>query len=218
LPLSAVVDNDVLIKGACYSLLAELMAAYGGAGSLGVLGTARYVVPRRLLRDPRLVNRDQAVARWGTFFVDAEEVEPTPKAIDLATALEEAAAAAGVPLDVGESLLCAVAIDRPVPGVVTGDKRAIEALELLLAGVNELRSLTGRVLCLEQLIEALIPRLGAGVTRAAVCAEPCADRALSLCFQCGRRSDGRIDPEGLRSYIGDLRRRAPTILALRPPF
>ena len=41
------VDNDVLIKAACYGLTTELDASR----SLGVLGAARYVVAKRIERD-----------------------------------------------------------------------------------------------------------------------------------------------------------------------
>jgi len=218
LPPSAVVDNDVLIKGACYSVLAELLLAFGGRGSLGVLGAARYVVADRLSRDERVLHRDQAIVRWEEFLGLAEELEPSPEALDLATTFEEVALSVGVALDVGESLLCAVAIVRPVPSVITGDKRAIEAMEILVPTVNQLETLAGRVVCLEQLIEALVRRLGVDATRLAICRQPKADRALSICFQCGLGADGQLDPDGLRSYIADLRGRAPTMLAGGVPF
>lgn len=185
---------------------------------MAVLGAAKYVVAHRLSRDERVHHRDQAIVTWEEFLSLAEELEPSPEALDLATTFEEAALDAGVALDVGESLLCAVAIVRPVPSVITGDKRAIEALELLVPTVNQLEALAGRVFCLEQLIDALVGKLGTDATRLAICRQPEADRALSICFQCGRGNDGQFDPDGLRSYIVDLRRRAPTMLAGGAPF
>src|SRR5258708_33350948 len=44
----AAIDNDVLIKTACYSLLMEVSQQHRGTGSVNVLGAARFVVPARL--------------------------------------------------------------------------------------------------------------------------------------------------------------------------
>ena len=123
-----------------------------------------------------------------------------------------------IALDGGESLLCAIAIVRPVPTVVTGDKRAIEGLEQLIRVVKPLEALSGKIVCLEQTIAALLGRLGEASIRAAICAEPGADVALSLSFQCGRGIGGIRDADGLRSYIQDLQCRAPTVLAQAAPF
>jgi hypothetical protein len=40
----AVVDNDILLKCACYRLLGEVLDYFGGPGSIGILGAARFVV------------------------------------------------------------------------------------------------------------------------------------------------------------------------------
>jgi hypothetical protein len=218
LPASAVVDNDVLIKAACFSLLAELLAAFGGAGSIGILGAAKYVVRDRLARDERILDRERATASWQAFLGSAEQIEPSPPVVELATRLEETASDAGVFLHVGESLLCAIAVDCSALSLVTGDKQAIVAMQVLVASVNELVSLSGRVVCLEQLIEGIVARLGPEATRLSVCGEPDADRALSICFQCSSGVDGRLDPEGLRSYIEDLRKQAPNMLSAKNPF
>jgi hypothetical protein len=203
----------VLIKLACYSMLGELLAMYGGRSSVGILGAARYVVGDRLRRDDRVLDRERAATDWRAFLDDAEELEPSPQAVELATELEETASGVGLSLDVGESLLCAVTVERLVPHLLTGDKRAIEAMEVLIRSTEKLKPLAGRVVCLEQLVGALTAALGEAKVRAAVCSEPRADRTISVCFQCTRATGGRLDPDGLPSYIGELRKRAPTVLA-----
>lgn len=218
MPARAAVDNDVLIKGACFSLLGELLTAFGGPGSVGILGAAKYVVGDRLNRDERVRDRHRATASWHAFLPIAEELEPTTPVIEFATTLEEAASEAGVALDVGESLLCAIAVERSELSLATGDKRAIVAMQVLVARIAGLRLLCGRVVCLEQLIDGLVKRLGPAAVRSAICAEPDADLALSLCFQCGQGVDGQLDPDGIQSYVGDLRRDAPDMLVAAAPF
>jgi hypothetical protein len=85
-------------------------------------------------------------------------------------------------------------------------------MEVLSSTVDKLGPLAGRVVCLEQLVAALARILGEAAVRVAVCKEPRADKALSICFQCTQGAGGKLDPSGLVSYIGDLRRRAATVL------
>jgi len=212
-PLEALVDNDVAIKGSCYDALAELVQQLGGPRSAGVLGTARFVVRRQLERNPAIHNRAAASVRWAAFLTDASELEPTGSEVDLATTIEEAAANAGLALDGGESQLCAIAISRAVPLLLTGDKRAIEAAELLTAQVSQLSELSNRVGCLEQIIEWLVLILGAAAVRERVCAEPKIDKAISICFSCASVVEiPNVDPQGLRSYINSVRAAASTLL------
>lgn len=90
-----------------------------------------------------------------------------------ATAAEivAAAIAARLPVDAGEATLMSVAIHRDIPFVTTGDLRAIKSLQALVSRAPILTRLTGRVVCLEELlcraidahpIEMILPRLAAG--------------------------------------------------------
>jgi hypothetical protein len=97
--------------------------------------------------------------------------------------------------------------------LVTGDKRAIAALERLLALRHEIRGLAGKLVCLEQLVRRLLAEGTGAVIRAAICGEPSVDKALSFCFSC---TNPTMAPEswieGLTSYINDVRRAAPTLM------
>lgn len=210
----AAIDNDVLIKTAAYGMLAAANEAFGG--SVGILGVARFVVSKRLEKDLRVVDRAGATTNWVTFLNTAEELEPSDEELGLATAIEEAAAAQGLPLDVGESQLCAIAIFRRVRRVVSGDKRAIVAAEQLLPSVPDLEDLSDTWVCLEQLVAALADRLDPEEIREAVCSEPAMDRALTICMSCG--TSGPWSSAGVDSYVNDLRTRAPTLLASSPLF
>lgn len=206
----ALADNDVLIKGASYRLLEEFPAA--GAHVVGVLGAARFVVRSALEGQPRLHDRNGAIGAWESFLEAAVELEPSEAELELATALETVAAELGLGLDVGESQLCAMAIARPDALVLTGDKRAIGAMEELRVEVDELQHLDGRVACLEQVLQSLCDALGPELVRKQVCAEPGADRAVSICFSCASGDAVTFDPAGLTSYVEAMRADAPNVL------
>ncbi len=209
----ALVDNDVLIKGSCYGLLQELTTRL--AETVGILGTARFVVASRLTKSPSIVDRTQAKASWDVFLRVTHELEPTADETELATSIEEAAVLSGVELDTGESQLCAIAILRSVSCFVSGDKRAIIALESLREDISILALLAGSITCLEQIVRELIGHLGSTDLRARICGEPLVDRSLSICFSCNS-PEIAFDGSGLDSYIEDLRRRAPTMLTHLP--
>jgi hypothetical protein len=217
--LDAVADNDVLIKGAAYGFLIELVEAVVSAvESVGILGAARFVVMKRLEKHSGLQDRTAALDHWKLFLERAEALEPTNDEIELSIVIEEMALRQHQPLDSGESQLCAVAIKRELDLVLTGDKRAIAAAENLLPNVAELVVLGQRMMCLEQAAAYLVAKQGAVPTRRSVCAEPHIDLTLRICFECASlRLRPEFYPDGLHSYIEDLRRQAPTLLALGPP-
>ena len=131
-------DNDVLIKGACYRLLVHLLTELQNHGTAGTLGAAKFVVPYRLRTLDSVMNRDDALAQFQAFMEFATGLEPTDSEVELATRIEEEAQRAGVEIDTGESQLCAIAIRRGIPVVLTGDKRAVEGLEVVEASVAEM--------------------------------------------------------------------------------
>jgi hypothetical protein len=144
------------------------------------------------------------------FLGDALSIEPTDEEIEFAAFLETAAQQQQLAFDTGESLLVAVCVMRG--GIlVTGDKRAIAALEELLPRTPELEPLHGRVGCLEQAIGTIANHQGELPTRAAICAVPVADRALWLSMECSR-PPAYYSSDGLHSYVDSVRRAAPTLL------
>ena len=211
--VEAVFDNDVLIKAACYSFLDELADLFGGGPSIGILGAARFVVNNRLNRGADICNVDAAKEAFAAFLESAVRLEPTNAELALATTIEEAAMLDGLPLDGGESHLCAIALSRSIRLLLTGDKRAIASLESIKGRLGPLYLLERRVACLEQSIAAIIDRIGLSECRAKICAEARIDKALSLCFSCGRLEMPQgSGVDGLASYIDHVRRTAPTIL------
>ena len=213
--MDAIVDNDILFKVACFGLFDELILTNcQPEGSVGILGAARYVVPKKIQKNVQATIATAAKAAFQTFVDVAEMIEPTEDEQVMAADFELAAQRAAVALDIGESQLCAVLIARVLPLLFTGDKRAICALENLLDTDARLNALAGKVKCLEQLV--LQPLLADNYSRfrVAVCREPAVDKTLAICFSCKVEQatlEGTI--EGLKSYIYDLRSQANRILA-----
>jgi hypothetical protein len=213
--MNALVDNDIVFKGACYALLPDVLATVcDQEDPIGVLGAARFVVSKKIQRTPVNKGRDAALANLEEFLRRSLAIEPTEAEQTMAAELELAALNSGVSLDSGESQLCAVLIERVVPWLLTGDKRAICAIERLLNSDGRLAAITGKVKCLEQLVLAgLVDVARANSFREKICAEAHIDKTLSICFSCISAAATSDCIEGLKSYIGDLRKQAERVLS-----
>lgn len=142
-------DTDVLIKLAAYGLLDTIAHPGCAAGCdrrTGLVAAAAFVARKRLPR--KAADPTGAVTRLEAFLAAAAALEPTADELALAAELEEAATRVGLDLDVGESQLCAIAVSRNRPVILTGDKRAIVAVEQLLNAVGAMIGLVRRMACL----------------------------------------------------------------------
>ena len=149
-----------------------------------------------------------------SFLGMAVVVEPTDEEQRIAADFELAAQRAGLSLDTGESHLCALAVNRQVPRVLTGDKRAIAAIEGLLDADQRLGALSGKVYCLEQLVLIVLSVDSNDKLRGSICTENSVDKTLAICFSCRGNSSFEATAECLGSYIRDLRSKAPRVLAI----
>lgn len=201
------------MKFAVYGLMSQLEAVLKPLESVGILGAARFMVRRALKR----ADTDSPDALRSAFesFVDlSSELEPTAEEIELATEMEELANQALVELDSGESQLCAIAIVRGLDAVITGDKRAIQAAEVISETFAALSILFGKLVCLEQLMLGVIQLAGFGEIRSRVCASRTVDTALSICFKCWSPENANLSAiqQALESYIESLRGDASRLL------
>jgi hypothetical protein len=211
----AVVDNDIVCKCCCYQLLFEVIDSLEiQAEMVGVLGTARFVVAKRIKRSGLLKDPSGPISELDGFLAKASVVEPTDVEQFAAADLEFAAQVAGLPLDVGESQLCAITLERSIPLLLTGDKQAIESLEGLLPSVSGLAEICGKVKCLEQVILGLLNFRNPDTVWNAICNEQHVDKALTYALGCSRAAlDLEEAIEGLVSYINAIRQAAPRVLA-----
>jgi hypothetical protein len=216
----AAVDNDVLHKAAWYGLLEALVAAIPAERDRTlVLGEARYVVGKKLERSAKkgVPGAAEALERFSAALNDFAHAEPTAAELSFAADLENAAQLSGLPLDAGESILCALTVHRSLDALATGDKRAIRALETLIEKHPAIKTLAGKLVCLEQLLMRAIEREDATAIRAGVCAAQHVDKAVTACFACSSAAIAAGDcVAALASYVADLRSGAPTLLAALP--
>jgi|HigsolmetaAR201D_1030396.scaffolds.fasta_scaffold21795_2 hypothetical protein len=213
--MNALVDNDIVFKAVCYGLLAEVLTTLCSHDDrVGILGAAKFVVSKRIQMATVNKGREVALANLEEFLCRALAIEPTEVERNIAADIEAAAQSAGFSLDAGESQLCAVLVQRMVPWLLTGDKRAIRAMEQLLDADARLAAITGRVKCLEQLVLAAIPNdLRARAIREKICVEAHIDKTLAICFSCCSASQVGDYTRGLESYIDDLRKDARRVLS-----
>lgn len=213
--MKAAIDNDILFKGACYGLLNELIAtSCPDTETFGTLGSARFVVAKKIEKNKLVRNRTAALDALSQFLNRSEALEPSGSEQSMAADLELAAQRLGINLDTGESQLCAMLVLRVLPLLLTGDKRAITAMERLVDADTRLVPLCGRVRCLEQLVYDALMKGDHSTLRTAICSEPEADKALAICFSCKSESVVLANIiEGLQSYVRALRAEAARILS-----
>jgi hypothetical protein len=212
--MRAVVDNDILLKGACYGLLPVFMACVPGDGAVGILGASRFVVPKMIVRNQLQGNPASATACFAAFVAENEVVEPSGDEQQMAAVLEAVAQQMALNLDAGESQLVAILVFRCLPWMLTGDKRAIVSIERLLDTDTRLKVVAGKIKCLEQLVADALAAGDDEQIREAICAEPSVDITLSICYSCRSSSAGSVGVTGgLASYIADLSTKASRVLA-----
>lgn len=217
--LDVLVDNDILIKFTCFDILDHLPhmdCPPDCSRKVAVLGAARWVVGKKLAKQDARHGARALSERFSKFLqgTNSSELEPTEPELALAAEIEDMASMSGVHLDSGESQLFAISSLRRGPLVLTGDKRAVEALETILGQQAPLEGLRHNVACLEQALARLLRVLSGAELRRRVCAASDADKAASICFRCSAAvSTENFCPRGLYSYVRDLRRRAPHVLA-----
>ncbi len=211
---NAAIDNDVILKGVSYGFLNDLLGALPDAPFIhGILGTARFVLPKTLKRRPP--NRfDAAKAELERLLAEFETLEPATAEAELAAELEYEAQKQDLPVHAGECQLIAMLVLRGLHHVLTGDRNAIKALaNMALPESISRQALDGKFICFEQAILHLIAVQGALRVRDAVCAERNVDTSMRLCFSC---SSPEV-PEsswisGVDSHIADLRAIAGSLL------
>ena len=172
-------DNDIYIKCCCYDLSEEMVEhlTIGGTPP-AMLAVGRFVVRNRLQRHQRASEPERALAAFNRILEKVELLEPTEKELDIAADLEQAALESGLELDAGESQLFAILQKRELPLMVTGDKRAISALEHIVGDPSP----SGCIACFEQLVLTMLSQLDIERIRTAVCREKTVDRTMAICF------------------------------------
>lgn len=214
MPEPCLLDNDIILKVAAFKLTDDVLSLLTiESEKPAILGVGRFVVARKAETSKRFNDSLALAASIEAFLDQLNVVEPNDDELELAADLEATGIQEGVDLDVGEAQLLAVLLNRSSPAIATGDKRAVIAISRL--GIARAY---GKFVCLEQLFTILLQRRVTHELRAKVCAEPGADRAISLCFACASISTTLVAPDsiaaGLQSYIANLRAQSGSVLML----
>jgi hypothetical protein len=209
MPEPVLLDNDVVLKVCCFEIGAELIscASMGGMPP-AILKVAQYVVRGRIKRST-LTDREAAERTLREMLDLMGTTEPDEEELQMAAAFESAAQARNLDLDSGESQLLAILTHRDFKLMLTGDKRAIRAIEEI-AG-EALKS--PRIACFEQVMASILQQTDPQELRAKICRERVVDRAIAICFACSSAAVSIASIfDGLRSYTDDLRKVAQRVL------
>jgi len=210
MPERVLLDNDVVLKTASYTLANETLAVTTiDEIPPAMLGVGRFVVRNRLARASNIADPTRATATFEVMLAAMTLVEPDDAEMAAAADLEAEAIRRDFELDGGESQLLAMLANRACRLLITGDKRAIAAIAAVAA-----TQAGSRIACLEQLVAHVVAVNGAATVRPRICAEPNVDRAITSCFACSSPispNDAEV-MSGLASYVGHLERSAPGVL------
>jgi hypothetical protein len=212
MPKFAFVDNDVLFKISAYDAAVELLVVLSQQDhDIGALSVARYVVEDLIKRRGRIANKQRALDAFASLSSAISWLEPEPNEISLAATYEEEAQKQNLSLDTGESLLLAILVLRMASLLLTGDKRAIYAIEQLAELIGP--RISNRVGCFEQLMLSIVAHVDPANFRAQVCVEVAVDKSMSICFACHSGECAlKTVLEGLVSYVNNLRQTARKVL------
>ncbi|SKA31726.1 hypothetical protein [Consotaella salsifontis] len=210
------IDNDVALKAACYTLVEETVEVLTiDDVAPAMLGVGRFVIAKRIERAKYIMDRNRASAAFSRLLARVLMIEPDDTELSIAADLEAEANRRGLELDGGESQLLAVLANRSCSFLVTGDKRAIVAMSRVAA-----KEADSRIMCFEQLVACIVSAAGHDNVRVRVCGEPLADRAVTSCFGCSlsEAPDPQYVLDGLASYSRHLNGEAPGVLSREGSF
>lgn len=193
-------DNDILLKLAEYDLLREAC-------------TALHAEPDRIRfqpsTKPSLVKTKEKLAKGKAIKYSQEGID---RAIAFVESAEQVTSAADLDwvegfdgIDIGEAQLASWTCEAGNDSVLlTGDKRFMKAVARSHAAKALFDGLRGRVICLEEIICAIMLADGVDHVRKAVKAAPECDIAISLLF--GSRFDLPDEQvwDGIESLLHDI--------------
>lgn len=206
------IDTDVLLKIAAWQMGNVFISELHPLGKAAALGLTHLIAPKQLTRMKNLTNLDVAEQELQSLLTQLQKIEPTEAEATFASELEDTANQYGFPFDRGESQLLSIVLLREFPAAVTGDKRATTALSPLLHALGKPEMIRECILCLEQILLALVKALGIETAQGLVCQESKTDKAISICLRCGRTADKEQTLKGLTSYIQNIRTKSNGVL------
>lgn len=200
------IDNDALLKLACYGLLSEAVSFFEcSPENAFVLATAKYsILPDR--NRLRFCEDKASATRLEKFFQASSLInvqQADPNLLDTLNTVQN--------IDVGEAILFAIGSTDRDSIVITGDKRSLAALCSHDSVATVYKGLERRVVSMEILFLYLIENQFSYI-QDRVRAKPSVDKALSIAFGVTEPTDLASVREGLNSYIQYLRSETGNLL------
>jgi hypothetical protein len=194
-------DNDVIYKLAACDLLEDAW------GAIGLSPADVHVLPTAAYRFGIAKKSKKAEARFGAqVLARIEEFLAKVRTIDLEPPAEELSVLAGVDgIDSGEALLFAIGARDQSSRVLTGDKRSLRTLATEDSCRAIAKTLAGRILCVEQIVQVMIRHVGFEEVRNRVLPGVSCDTVLRAVFGSGQDAREAEVLAGLNSYLAELR-------------
>lgn len=200
-------DADAVCKLANWQLLEDLPDLVAVVpGNMMVISSLVHRANRSLTKLDKRLFADEIAAQQTVSFLTKTTKLPEPDPARMAVFQDVA------DIDAGEAILFALLLQCPESKVLTGDKRAIRGLINIPKDVRA--SLTGRFICLEQIVAKALSVFGLEQIREKICPRRNIDRSIANAM--GSRCDATHPAveEGLSSYINELHRLyEPALLA-----
>jgi hypothetical protein len=203
------IDNDILIKLIALDLFEDAITMLEiDRSKLQILPTARYVFASQKEKAKKY-----SAEIWDAAIAVVNSCQPIPDLRRDADCMAEIEALQHFrnTIDPGEQQLIVATRTQPNFLLMTGDKRCLRTLREIPDPIYA--RLRGRVVCLEQSILLSIQQLGFEIVKQRVVPRQDCDTALNACFGSGDRSIASNVVASLKSYIDDLDRLVPELLA-----
>jgi hypothetical protein len=193
-------DNDIILKLSAFGLMDEAVRLAGVASAeVRILSSASPMFRKRkdrLAQKYTIAGVERAIAFVG---------QATPITQDIH--LEDQQALTGIEdLDAGEAILFAAMRDGPEGILYIGDKRSLRALAAAEQAKRVYERLRGKVVCLEEILRALIDAHPFDTIKYAVVPAAGCDEAIRAIFGSGIQSTEKNVRLAIASYISDLER------------
>lgn len=201
------IDNDILLKLTAFQLFDEAMAALNLSPSdLRVLPTARFVFRQKQAQQ---VSYPDII--WATA-IDRVESYQSINTTDAQVLAElQSLERFRNQIHVGETALIAATCIFEDFVLLSGDKVCFKTLPQVPA--DTYGRLCGHVVCLEQIVLKLIHVLGFDAVQARIRPFAHCDKGIHICFGYSEPALENDVREGLQSYIKELERLCPDLLA-----
>ena len=205
-------DADALSKLAHWNLLKELAPLTGVVDAeTATLSSLLHRAAKSCKKPDGKLFQDAIVAARAYHYL--EQLAPLPEPAEDFLALVQQVPA----IDPGEALLLAALRAHADALLITGDKRALNALVNTVPSAV-LASFSNRIITIEQIVLALLKSKSVDWLRQHICPYKTLDKAIGIVMGSDCLAPAESVEAGLRSYISDLRSSTGTLLRSTEPF